>query len=360
MRILLAGALALLVSVPASAQIRKFQDWIAACDNARNCVAYSWNRDSYNAYLRIQRDGAPSADARLTLAISSDGPTTFKVEAAADPGPFPPGEISGLPVEDDRHIRLSAEAPAKQITAWVRKTQKLIVYQLDPPLSDPDDRKLDGIAFTGAVAALAWIDERQGRSGSETAFVRHGKKSVAVLPQQPMLPVVTAAKPGNEPVPAEHPPAVVTRANATCGRGSIDADHVKTVRLAAGQLLYFFFCGQHSGAAGLNHAFLLMTDGKPTAAAEPRFVLPPQVARHITVRDLKIPKNKEAVFNPQFDPATLTLTSFSVWRAAGDCGEILKWVWTGREFQVAEFKAMPECEGLPPSDWPVLYRAQVQ
>ena len=185
MRILLAGALALLVSVPASAQIRKFQDWIAACDNARNCVAYSWNRDSYNAYLRIQRDGAPSADARLTLAISSDGPTTFKVEAAADPGPFPPGEISGLPVEDDRHIRLSAEAPAKQITAWVRKTQKLIVYQLDPPLSDPDDRKLDGIALTGAVAALAWIDERQGRSGSETAFGRDQRQVYQSLAQQP-------------------------------------------------------------------------------------------------------------------------------------------------------------------------------
>ena len=70
MRTLLAGALALLVAAPASAQIRKFQDWIAACDNQRNCVAYSWNRDSYNTYLRIQRDGAPSADAKLTLAIA--------------------------------------------------------------------------------------------------------------------------------------------------------------------------------------------------------------------------------------------------------------------------------------------------
>ena len=59
-------------------------------------------------------------------------------------------------------------------------------------------------------------------------------------------------------------------------------------------------------------------------------------------------------------PATLTLMSISVWRAGGDCGEILKWVWTGREFQVAEFSAMPECEGLPPSDWPVLYSAQVK
>jgi hypothetical protein len=360
MRTLLAGALALLVAVPASAQIRKFQDWIAACDNQRNCVAYSWNRDTYNAYLRIQRDGAPSADARLTLALARDKPITFKVEAAADPGLLPPGPISDLPVDNDGHIRLSVEAPAAKITAWVRKTQKLLVYQLDPPMSDPGDRKLDGVPLTGALAALAWIDERQLRQASETAFVRRGKKSVVLLPPQQAQPVVTAAKPGNELIPTQHPPEIVARANATCGRESIDAEHVRTVRLAAGQLLYWFFCGQYSGAAGLNHAFLLVPDGNARAAVKPRFVLPSQVARHIKTGSLKIPTNKDAVFNPQFDPATLTLTSFSLWRAAGDCGEFLKWVWTGREFQVAEFSAMPECEGLPPSDWPVLYNAQVK
>ena len=354
MRILLAGALALLMAAPASAQVRKFKDWLAACDNQRNCVAYSWNRDSYNAYLRIQRDGAPSADARLTLAIASEKPVRFRVEAAADL--FPTGEIADLPVDNDNHIRLHAEAPADKLAAWVRNTGKLRVYQFDPPIIDED--KLDGIPLNGALQALAWIDTQQLRAGSETAFVRRGRKSVALLPQQPALPVITAARPGTEPVP-KPPPELVARANALCGKGSIDADHKKTERLAAGQLLLFFFCGQHSGAAGMNHAFLLMPDGKPKSAVKPRFVLPPQIARHITLRN-KIPQNKDAVWNPEFDTAALTLMSISIWRAGGDCGEILKWVWTGREFQVAEFRAMPQCEGLPPSDWPVLYSAQVK
>jgi hypothetical protein len=357
MRILLAGALALLAAAPASAQVRKFKDWLAACDNARNCVAYSWNRDSYNAYLRIRRDGAPGADARLTLAIASEKPVRFKIEAA-DPGLFPPGEIANLPVDDDRHTRLHAEAPAQKIAAWVRRTAKLEVYQFDPPIFD-EDKKLDGIPLSGALEALAWIDAQQLRTGSETAFVRRGKKSVALLPQPPALPVIAAAKPGTGPVPAEPPPELAARANALCGKESIDAEHSKTERLATGQLLLFFFCGQHSGAAGMNHAFLLMPDGKPKAAVKPRFVLPPQVARNITLRN-KIPQNKDAVWNPEFDGAALTLTSISIWRAGGDCGEIIKWVWTGREFQVAEFSAMPECEGLPPSDWPVLYGARVK
>jgi hypothetical protein len=213
MRILLAGALALLLAAPASAQVRKFKDWLAACDNQRNCVAYSWNRDSYNAYLRIQRDGAPSDDARLTLAISSQKPVRFKVEAAADL--FPTGEIADLPVDNDSHIRLHAEAPADKIAAWVRNTGKLRVYQFDPPIFG-EDNKLDGIPLTGALQALAWIDAQQLRAGSETAFVRRGRKSVALLPRQPALPVITAAQPGTEPVP-KPPPEVVARANALCG-----------------------------------------------------------------------------------------------------------------------------------------------
>ena len=207
MRILLAGTLALLMVTPASAQIRKFKDWLAACDNQRNCVAYSWNRDSYNTYLRIQRDGAPSADARLTLAISSEKPVRFKVEAAADPSLFPTGEIADLPVDNDNHIRLHAEAPADKIAAWVRNTRKLQVYQLDPPASTTDDKKLDGIPLNGALEALAWIDARQLRAGSETAFVRRGKKSVALLPQQPALPVDHRREAGHRARPDSRRPS---------------------------------------------------------------------------------------------------------------------------------------------------------
>jgi hypothetical protein len=226
------AALLLLGAAPASAQVRTFGDWIAACDNQRNCAAYSWNRDSYNAYLRIKRDGAPSADATATLAISRNTPVTFKVEAA---DLFPPTAVAGLLVEIDGHIRLSVEKPAAAIAAWVRKTKKLEVLQLDPPMSDPDDRKLDGIPLTGVLAALSWIDERQQRTGSETAFVKRGAKSVAALPPQPAQPVVTVAQAGDAPVPAQHPPEVLARANATCGKEQRDAEHVKTVRLAAGR-----------------------------------------------------------------------------------------------------------------------------
>jgi hypothetical protein len=350
----------LLGASSASAQIRTFGDWIAACDNQRNCVAYSWNRDTYNAYLRIQRDGNPSADAILTLALLSQKPVTFRIESD-DPATslFQNGTISGLPVDKDGHTRLSVEKPAQTIAAFVRKAKKLTVLQIDPPLDDPD-QKLDGIPFTGAPAALAWIDDQQKRAGSETAFVKRGAKPVAALPSQPDLPVVTAAKPDATLVPTQHPPEVISRANATCGKEQIDADHVKTVRLGGGLSMYWFFCGQYSGAANLNHAFLLVPDGKPKAAVKPRFVLAPAVVPHIKLGSHKLVTSKTAVFNPEFDAETQTLVAFFAGRSASDCGEMVSWVWNGREFHVGEFRLMTKCEGIPASDWPVLYRARVQ
>ena len=38
-----------LFATGASAQLQKFGDWIAACDNGGKCAAYSLKRDSYNA-----------------------------------------------------------------------------------------------------------------------------------------------------------------------------------------------------------------------------------------------------------------------------------------------------------------------
>ena len=47
----LLGALALLAVTPASAQVKKFKEWLAGCDNQRYCVAYSLNRVCYLASL---------------------------------------------------------------------------------------------------------------------------------------------------------------------------------------------------------------------------------------------------------------------------------------------------------------------
>jgi hypothetical protein len=356
----LVGLLALLAATPASAQIKKFKEWLAGCDNQRNCVAYSLNRGSYHAYLKIERDGTPSADATVTMAVSSKEPLKFRFETdAPEVSPYPEGTIADPVRHGDGHYRYSVDKAPEAVAAFVRKATKLTVLKLDPPPKDADDEHIDNIYLAGAHDALAWIDAQQKRVGTETAFVRRGPKSRETIPPQPALPVVIAAKPDKTPVPTQHPPEVLARANATCGKEQVDADHKNTVRLGGGLAMYWFFCGQYSSSANLNHAFLLLPDGKPKAAAKPRFVLAPVVAQYIGMRDFKLTKSKTAVFNPEFDAEKQELSSFFAGRSASDCGEMIDWVWNGREFHVKEFRLMPECEGIPSSDFLVLYRTQV-
>ncbi len=338
----LAASLALaMIATPACAQMKKFGDWIAVCDNARHCAAYSLGRDTYNAYLKIER-ASKAADAIVTLAILTDKPLTYRL-ASDDPATslFPDSDFKTIRIDSDGHARFVTEETRKAMDAFLRKATKLTVIRVDPPPEDPSEPNIDGISLKGAHAALSWFDRQQGRPAARLPVVESGKRSEA-------------------DVPKDAPPQIAKRANATCGKAQRDAEHVKTVRLGESGLLYWFFCGQYSGAANLNHAFLLAPDGKPQAAAKPRFVLAPPVAAQIRLGDHKLVTTKDAVFNPEFDGKTLTLTSLFAGRSASDCGELVSWVWTGRDFQVGEFRKMPECEGIPASDWPVLYRAQVR
>jgi hypothetical protein len=356
----LLGVLALLAATPASAQMKKFKQWLAGCDNQRNCVAYSLNRGSYHAYLKIERDGTPSADATLTVAVSSNEPLKFRFETdAPETSPYPAGTIADPVRHGDGHHRYSIDTAPEAVAAFVRKATKLTVLKLDPPPKDANDEHIDNIYLAGAYEALAWIDAQQKRVGTETAFVKRGPKSRETIPPQPALPVITAAKPDKTPVSAQNPPEIVARANATCGKEQVDAEVVKTVRLGGGFAMYWFFCGQYSGSANLNHAFLLAHDGKSKQAVKPRFVMAPEVARHIKLGKDRLVNSKTAVFNPEFDGEKQELSSFVAGRSASDCGEMIDWVWNGREFHVKEFRLMPECEGIPSSDFPVLYRAQV-
>lgn len=321
--------------------MKKFGDWIAACDNSGRCAAYSLKRDSYSAYLKIARDKR-SADALVTLAIATDKPLTYRI-VSDDPTTslFPASDFKTRGIDSDGHARFVTEETAKAMSAFLRKARKLTIVQVEPPPTDPADPNIDGISLDGARAALAWFDQRQLRPSGPLPVVESGRRSEA-------------------PAPAEKPPEIEKRGNATCGKEQVDAELVKTVRLGESGLLYWFFCGQYSGAANLNHAFLLASDGVPRAAMKPRFVLPDAVAAEIKLGTHKLVATRTAVFNPEFDGKTLTLTSLFAGRSATDCGELVSWVWTGREFRVGEFRKMPECEGIPPGDWPVLYRADVR
>ena len=55
----------------AHASFKDFRDWLAACDNLRNCSAFAVNSeaDDAGAYLRVDRGGAADAPVIVTLSV---------------------------------------------------------------------------------------------------------------------------------------------------------------------------------------------------------------------------------------------------------------------------------------------------
>ena len=70
---------------------KDFREWLAACDNLRNCSAYGFESVvTGSTYLRIERGGAPNAPVKITLAVFAEDDVTFTVR-------FNDASLPGLP-----------------------------------------------------------------------------------------------------------------------------------------------------------------------------------------------------------------------------------------------------------------------
>lgn len=62
------------------------------------------------------------------------------------------------------------------------------------------------------------------------------------------------------------------------------------------------------------------------------------------------------VWQPRFDPETLTLSTYNLGRSIGDCGVSQTYVWDGSRFVLIQVSAKPECDGQgAPGEFPLIY-----
>ena len=343
---------AALATNPASAQMKEFRDWLAACDNLRTCTAYGFDADMGGyAYVRLTRDGGADAPLRVTIAVNVQEGGKFKV-SFDDPalGGLPAEATAGESSPDDDLKRLVIADPqaVETLLASLRKANKLIVTRIDAPGATASDPATTEISLTGVVAALLWMDDQQKRVGTVTALASRGNKPAAAVPALPAAPVVTAAKIPPGPKPDKAPAAVIAKARAVCEDKKI-AEAEDATRLGADQVMYWFPCADKSGAYNFFYALLIAERGKPVR--EVAFKLPRELAAN---GDNGVTPN----MNPGFDESTQTLSLFNKGRGIADCGESSDWVWDGREFRLLGAKSMPTCKGVAPNDWAVLYRAE--
>jgi hypothetical protein len=343
-------AAALLSAPPASADVKQFRDWVAACDNLRRCMAYGFDAElAGNSYMRLERNAAAEAQLRITIMTEAQKQAklmlTFDDPALAG---LPSGPLIGEENSDDETRRVTIAEPQAVAAALaaLRKAKTLVITRIDPAGAPPSDPAKSEISLSGLAAARLWVGVQQKRVGTVTALIGRGDKPAAAVPSVPAPPVVVAAKRATAPVPKKAPAAVLAKARAVCKDRTI-AEPDDVSRLGANDVMYSFVCPNLSGAYNFFNALVIDSPGKPPRLAEFRFP-----------REYGATEHDYSPINAGFDETTQTLSTFNKGRGIGDCGSSSEWVWDGKAFQLILSKAMPECHGVREDEWPTVWRAE--
>ncbi|MCQ8242270.1 DUF1176 domain-containing protein [Rhizosaccharibacter radicis] len=333
---------------------REFGDWIVGCDETRRCMAKLAPDDDRSApldqaHLTIWMDPGPQAEPELVFGAAPPDddargiallPLRLRLDGVALP--------SDAAWEDagSGEIRLRGEA-ARALLGRVRDGSAVTVA--------PADGHGATLSLQGLAATLLLVDAVQGRVGTVSALGQPGPGSAAGLAPPVLEPVLRAA-----PVP---PPLVggadlvrtVARIAAPARRaagcdtaGNGDASWAQP--LTGAEALVALACD--SGAYQTGFLLFRVPRNRPAGAVPLRLPVPPLAGLGSDT------DGGGTLMGASFDPARGVLSSRSVGRGLGDCGEQLDWVFDGRRFQLA-FRAAQERCGGNTAEWPILLRSLI-
>ena len=321
---------------------RYFKDWLLVCDNGRRCTAKAIPADADDGLaaigMTVVRDAGPQGALEVSI-YKADEPMD-PAETVLDDTPLRP------PYRKDKAgaLHLSGE-PAAAFLRKVRGGRVLRGAHTD-----------DGpwVLLNGLSAALLAMDDAQARVGTVTALAKPGAKPASAVLAPPPLPTIHAAP---QPPPLEDAKALaaaVRRSQAAalkkaeCGGGNTPDDEVEP--LSPTEAVVILGCGM-GAYQGWSLAFRVPRDA-PGRAAPLR--LPPAPSGGERRSD----DDGVTFTEPDYDPKTATFSTAAKGRGIADCGFSTRWVFDGRDFQLAGHEEQTRCGGQD-AEWPVIYRAQV-
>ncbi len=322
--------------VPALGRLRVFQDWAVGCDNRLSCSAVSLLPEGasevYGALVWIQRDGGPAGETAIELTGAYE--LRGKIDLYVDNEPA--GQLAAT--------RDTARASGAAALKLIRRLGSSYAFEVRVGKASLATPSLNGLAL-----ALRYMDEQQGRVGSEAALAAIGDKPATLarpLPDQPGLARAAEAAPAAGPDPLTEAEQQAARALARCG-GRQRADLPLALHaLDAGHVLALIACD-----AGADNVSSIVLVGAGAAGARSfevaRFDLMPGFTGE--------PGAPPLIVNAQWNPAKAALSSFARGRPLGDCGTTETYRWDGAMFRLTQARAMPVCRGA--WEWPVLWSA---
>ncbi|MEL7198032.1 MAG: DUF1176 domain-containing protein [Pseudomonadota bacterium] len=327
-------ALSLAAASPPIADIPQpveFRDWIAVCNNLRDCEAIAAKPDTAqgsNWTLVVKRRAAASDKPEISATPSFDfyeKPTTIRIDGRKTH--FALDKAGYLVSEPMAFLKAIARARSAQVIG-------------------EDGQVLGDLPVMGATASLRWIDDRQERVGTITAMVAGGTKPASAIPPPPRAPSIAQPDPSDAPARVLKPNDIAEIQKA--GDCSRPVGKEAFFRLDANHSLGLIPCvlGAYQG-----FSMVVIVD----EAGDWSFA-PLEQPRKLdsTYRPIE-PWMYSGVATAHFDSEKRILSEFARGRGLADCGQAAKWAWDGELFRLASFNEMRECRGTPPGDWPSLW-----
>lgn len=321
-------------------------DWAVGCDNLLQCEAIALQPETVAGQaeapllLQIIRAGGPAGETTVRVSGLSDLPTEMGLfldgqEAGRLKGQSDEAIISGA--DALRAVQGMASATTVEVRALGRKNR--------------DRPALLALSGTGLAETLRFVDTRQGRTGTTSAFVARGTAADTTVPSPPAMPVVRQMpSPDADAAPGlDAAEMAVARRLAVCD-ASLMADGVAELfSLDADAALLLLPC--EAGAYNVS-AVPLIARGRPgrRTLSIARFDLAPGFTGE--------PGKPPLVVNALWDAQRGVLSSLAKGRGAGDCGASENYVWDGAMFRLIESRAMHVCRGS--WEWIRLWEAAPQ
>ncbi|HEV7326351.1 MAG TPA: DUF1176 domain-containing protein [Bosea sp. (in: a-proteobacteria)] len=322
-----------------------FRDWMAGCDNLKSCAALSVPSDAVDttAYLRLERPAGADGAVKLVLRLRGEWQKPPLAVALTLDGAVFPASGKAMPVTADGDLASVTFQPA-EITAFVEAARKATKLSIAAPGVSAE------ISLSGAVAALLWIDEQQGRLNTTSALIRKG--SGTSVPSAPAAAVIVA-KPASGPLSEKDGKALAAalrkqikqRNPDQCEDGEMTTKQDTAWRLDGKLSLVSLTCSL--GAYNASNAFWIVENGAVAGARPVEFPWTDDSEKNVLV-------------NGAFEPKTGRIDYFAKGRGIGDCGAIGGYAWTGASFALTGFSMMGECRGIGSEDWITLFRREVR
>lgn len=310
----------------------RFDDWIASCDNGRECQVLASSEDGSQEIWTVNVSRSATASAEPMVSIwprfeDLDGPFRVIVDGAQP------------------HFAFDAQGVlTSNATAFLRA----IARGREAKVMNADGKFIALLPTKGASAALRWIDDQQEREASVTAIIATGSKPASAVPAPPSLPTIAVPLASSKPPKTLDAKAVeAIKQRGEChSSGHWEAEYF---RLDSKHSLGLIPCG-----LGAYQAWSMVVTIDETGSWTPARL---EQSRDWTKRyGSELPWLTWSVTSAGFVPEGRLLTEAAKGRGLGECGHVSSWAWDGEVFRLASRGEMNECRGTPPGEWPSLWR----